>query len=126
MEAEAPAHFTPDVLPAATLPIYPGLGQAPIYAGLHTRWLGVERYPLSWLKAQCIAISTCSVPFIICSIKQNFTDVLVHNKAYCKVCTAINIIMMTRTKWTENPEKAKSVILYYYTRLMAIFLGKPG
>jgi len=23
-----------------TLPIYPGFGQAPIYAGLHTRWLG--------------------------------------------------------------------------------------
>jgi len=23
-----------------TLPIFPGLGQAPIYGGLHTRWLG--------------------------------------------------------------------------------------
>jgi len=33
-------HFTPNALPAATLPISPGLGQAPIYAGLHTRWLG--------------------------------------------------------------------------------------
>ena len=32
--------FTLDALPAATLPIYPGLGQAPIYAGSHTRWLG--------------------------------------------------------------------------------------
>jgi len=27
-----------------TLPIYPGLGQAPIYAGLHTRWLGYIYY----------------------------------------------------------------------------------
>ena len=34
-----PPHFTPDALPVATLRIYPGLGQAPIYAGLHTRWL---------------------------------------------------------------------------------------
>jgi len=33
-------HFTPDALPAATLSIYPGLGQAPIYAGLHTWWQG--------------------------------------------------------------------------------------
>jgi len=28
--------FMPDALPAATLPIYPGLGQAQEYAGLHT------------------------------------------------------------------------------------------
>ena len=28
--------FTLDALPAATLPIYPGLGQAQEYAGLHT------------------------------------------------------------------------------------------
>ena len=34
-----PQFFMPDALPA-TLPIYPGLGQAPIYAGLHTWWLG--------------------------------------------------------------------------------------
>jgi len=33
--------FTPDALPAATLPIYPGLGQAQEYAGLHTPWLGI-------------------------------------------------------------------------------------
>jgi len=32
--------FTPDALPAATLPIYPGLGQAQEYARLHTPWLG--------------------------------------------------------------------------------------
>jgi len=32
----------PDALPAATLPIYPGLGQAQEYAGLHTPWLGKE------------------------------------------------------------------------------------
>jgi len=32
--------FTPDVLPAATLPIYPGLGQAREYAALHT--------PVAW------------------------------------------------------------------------------
>jgi len=32
--------FTPDVLPAATFPIHPGLGQAQEYAGLHTQWLG--------------------------------------------------------------------------------------
>jgi len=30
----------PDALPAATLPIYPGLGQAQEYAGLHSPWLG--------------------------------------------------------------------------------------
>jgi len=30
-------HFTLDALPVATLPIYPGLGQAPIYAGLVPR-----------------------------------------------------------------------------------------
>jgi len=28
-------------LPAATLTIYPGLGQALGYSGLHTLWLGV-------------------------------------------------------------------------------------
>jgi len=33
--------FTPDVLRATTLPIYPGLGQAQEYAGLHT--------PVAWL-----------------------------------------------------------------------------
>jgi len=32
--------FTPNALPVATLPLLPGLGQAPIYAGLHTRWPG--------------------------------------------------------------------------------------
>jgi len=31
-----PPIFMPDALPAATLPIYPGLGQAQKYAGLHT------------------------------------------------------------------------------------------
>jgi len=31
----------PDALPAATVPNYPGLGQACTkYAGLHTQWLG--------------------------------------------------------------------------------------
>jgi len=32
--------FTRNALSAATLPIYPGLGQAPNNAGWHTRWLG--------------------------------------------------------------------------------------
>jgi len=32
--------FTPDTLPAATLPIYHGLGQAQEYAGFHTPCLG--------------------------------------------------------------------------------------
>jgi len=42
-----PPIFTPDALPAATLPIYPGLGQAQEYAGLHTpvAWLG-RRLPI--------------------------------------------------------------------------------
>jgi len=31
----SPPIFTPDALPAVTLPIYPGLGQAQEYAGLH-------------------------------------------------------------------------------------------
>ena len=31
-----PPIFTPDALPDATLPTYPGLGQAQEYAGLHT------------------------------------------------------------------------------------------
>jgi len=35
-----PPIFTPDALPAATLPIYPGLEQAQKYAGLHT--------PVAW------------------------------------------------------------------------------
>jgi len=33
----------PDALPAATLPIYPGLEQAQEYAGLHTPVLGHPR-----------------------------------------------------------------------------------
>jgi len=36
----SPPIFTPNAHPAATLPIRHGFGQAPIYAGLHTRWLG--------------------------------------------------------------------------------------
>ena len=36
-----PPIFTPDALPAAILPIYPGLAQAQEYAGLHT--------PVAWL-----------------------------------------------------------------------------
>jgi len=36
-----PAIFTPDSLPATTLPIYHGVGQAQEYAGLHT--------PVAWL-----------------------------------------------------------------------------
>ena len=35
-----PSIFMPDALPAATLPIYPGLEQAQEYAGLHT--------PVAW------------------------------------------------------------------------------
>jgi len=37
-------YFTPDALPVATLQIYPGLGQAQEYAGLHT--------PVAWLLTQ--------------------------------------------------------------------------
>jgi len=33
-------HFMPNALSSTTLPIYPGLGQAPNNAGLHTWWLG--------------------------------------------------------------------------------------
>jgi len=35
-----PLIFTPDALPAAALPIFPGLGQAAIYTGLHPGGLG--------------------------------------------------------------------------------------
>jgi len=35
--------FMPDALPAATHPIYPGLGQAQEYAGLHT--------PMAWFRS---------------------------------------------------------------------------
>jgi len=34
--------FMPNVLSAATLPVYPGLGQTPNNAGLHTHWLGLH------------------------------------------------------------------------------------
>jgi len=34
-----PLIFTPDALTAATLPIYPGLGRAQKYAGLHTPYI---------------------------------------------------------------------------------------
>ena len=40
-----PTIFTPDALPATTLPIYPGLGQAQEYAGLHT---AVAWFPVAW------------------------------------------------------------------------------
>jgi len=33
-------HFTLNAISVATIPIYPGLGQAPNNAGLHTQWLG--------------------------------------------------------------------------------------
>jgi len=36
----SPPIFMQDALPAATFPIYPGLGQAQEYAGLHTLSLG--------------------------------------------------------------------------------------
>jgi len=38
--------FTPDALPSATLPIYPGLGHAQEYAGLHipVAWLHQHNY----------------------------------------------------------------------------------
>ena len=36
-----PPIFTLNALSATTLPIYPGLGQVPNIAGLHTRWLGL-------------------------------------------------------------------------------------
>ena len=39
----SPPIFMPDALPAATLPIYPGLGQAQEYAGLHI--------PMAWFAA---------------------------------------------------------------------------
>ena len=35
-------HFTPNALPVETLAICPGLGKAPNYAGLYTRWLGLQ------------------------------------------------------------------------------------
>jgi len=34
-----PTVFMPNALPAASLPIYPGLGQALSYAELHIQWL---------------------------------------------------------------------------------------
>ena len=41
----SPPIFMPNALPATTLPIFPGLVQAPSYAGLHTRWIG---YSVAW------------------------------------------------------------------------------
>ena len=35
-----PPIFTPNALSATTLPIYPGLEQAPNNGGWHTQWLG--------------------------------------------------------------------------------------
>jgi len=35
-------YFTPDAVPAANLPIYPGLAQAPNMLGLVTQWLSYE------------------------------------------------------------------------------------
>jgi len=35
----SPPFFMPDAFPTATFPIYPGLGQALSYAGLHIPWL---------------------------------------------------------------------------------------
>jgi len=40
--------FTPDALPAATHPIYHGLGQALSYAGLHIQWLGFKPMHKLW------------------------------------------------------------------------------
>jgi len=37
--------FMPDAIPATTLPIYPGLGHAQEYAGLHT--------PVAWFTPWC-------------------------------------------------------------------------
>jgi len=37
-----PPIFMPDAVPVATLPTYPGLGQAQEYAGLHSPWLGFK------------------------------------------------------------------------------------
>jgi len=37
------SHFMLNALSAATLPICPGLGQAPSTAGLHTWWLGFAK-----------------------------------------------------------------------------------
>jgi len=39
-----PSVFTPNGLSAATLPIYPGLGQPPNNAGLHTQWRGFTHW----------------------------------------------------------------------------------
>jgi len=46
--------FTPYALPAATLPIYPGLGQAQDYAGLHTPRLvsGYQKFTLQMTLAK--------------------------------------------------------------------------
>jgi len=52
-----PHFFTPDAFLSATLPIYPGLGQAEEYAGLHT--------PVAWLKT---VLSPTSYVLSICSI----------------------------------------------------------
>ena len=38
-----PLIFTLNALSATTLPIYPGLGQEPNNAGLHTQWLGSKK-----------------------------------------------------------------------------------
>jgi len=38
--------FMPYALSATTIPIYPGLGQAPNNAGLHTQW-GIIKYKKS-------------------------------------------------------------------------------
>jgi len=37
-----PPIFMPDALPAATLPIYPGVGQAQEYGGVNTPWFGFK------------------------------------------------------------------------------------
>jgi len=52
----------PDAFPATTLPIYPGLGQAPKYAGLHTQWLGyVLYYSNPLILISCIKATTTSI-----------------------------------------------------------------
>jgi len=44
--------FTPN----ATLPIYPGLGQVPNNAGLHTQWLG---YTVAWISYLIAVVKLC-------------------------------------------------------------------
>ena len=84
-----PCHFTPDALPGTTLPIYPGLGQAP---NMHFVYF-CERAQFSW--------KTLNFLVLVMGVK-SWIRMFPDNDCWAISDTAFCVVLLAPSEWYRN------------------------